>query len=261
MTRAADWDAASYHRVAAPHAAWGASVLDRLRLRGDETVLDAGCGSGRVTAQLLERLPRGRVIAADRSPAMLAEARSTLASYAERVAFLETDLLEVDQSLREPVEVVFSTATFHWIADHDRLFAALHALLRPGGRLVAQYGGANNLAGFMQAANAIAQSEPFAKTLRGKGLWRFFSSPDEELVRLERAGFGESHAWLEPSPQTFADHQTLADFARAVVLSAHVAALPAELSQDFVHRVVEEIARRQGAYVLDYVRLNVDAVA
>src|SRR5579872_1804276 len=135
MRHAADWDAVSYHQVARPHLAWGADVIERLGLRGDEVVLDAGCGSGRVTAQLLERLPRGRVIAADRSPAMLSEARSTLAAHAERVRFVQTDLLEIDARLAEAerVDVVFSTATFHWIADHARLFTALHRVLKPGG--------------------------------------------------------------------------------------------------------------------------------
>src|SRR3954454_20664202 len=109
MTVNADWDANRYHRVAQPHAAWGASVIDRLELRGDEVVLDAGCGSGRVTAQLLERLPRGRVLAVDNSAPMLQQARETLAAFADRVEIIQADLLEVDQ---EPgvrgVDLVFS---------------------------------------------------------------------------------------------------------------------------------------------------------
>src|ERR1700730_1267308 len=121
----AEWDASRYHRVAQPHAAWGANVLERLELAGDEVVLDAGCGSGRVTAQLLERLPRGHVIAADRSTAMLAEARSTLAPWADQVTFVQADLLEIDRCLDSRVQVVFSTAVFHWIEDHPRLFTAL----------------------------------------------------------------------------------------------------------------------------------------
>src|ERR1700681_4858586 len=132
-TSPANWDAGSYHQVARPHAAWGATVLDRLRLTGDERVLDAGCGSGRVTAQLLERLPRGHVIAADQSAAMLAEARNTLAKYSadKRVTFIEADLLEIDHVLDQRVDVIFSTAVFHWIADHPRLFAALRGVLAP----------------------------------------------------------------------------------------------------------------------------------
>jgi len=261
MTRAADWDAASYHQVAQPHAAWGANVLDRLGLQGDELVLDAGCGSGRVTAQLLERLPTGRVIAADLSPAMLVEARKSLQAYANRVRFVQTDLLDIDTALTEPVDLVFSTATFHWIADHARLFAALHHVVKATGRLVAQFGGGRNLAEFMRAADAVVARPPFAAELQGKHLWRFFYGPDETQQRLEQAGFTHVEAWLEPSPQTFADRQALADFCRTVVLSSHWSAVPESMRPALLDQVVDEIVRRQGGFVLDYVRLNVSATA
>ncbi len=89
-----DWDAATYDRIADPMARWGGAVLDRLPLRGDERVLDAGCGSGRVTEQLLARLPAGHVIALDASAAMIDEARLRLAPFAGRVSYVLADLLE-----------------------------------------------------------------------------------------------------------------------------------------------------------------------
>ncbi len=259
----ADWDATRYHQVAQPHAAWGSNVLDRLQLAGDEVVLDAGCGSGKVTAQLLERLPRGRVIGADLSPAMLAEARSTLAPFDGRVTFVQTDLLEVDTALAAHAlaDAIFSTATFHWIDDHARLFAALHRVVKPGRRLVSQFGGGANLAGFMRATDAIAARPAYVDDLQGKPLWRFYYSPEQTRERLERAGFSAVDAWLEPSPQTFKDAASLADFARAVVLRNHLNALPATRRDAFLTEVTEEIARTQGGYVLDYVRLNADATA
>ncbi len=64
---AREWDAETYDAVSDPQFNWGMEVLDRLELRGDEAVLDAGCGSGRVTAELARRLPRGRLIAVDGS--------------------------------------------------------------------------------------------------------------------------------------------------------------------------------------------------
>ncbi len=255
----ADWDATRYHRVAQPHAAWGVNVLDRLKLQGDETVLDAGCGSGRVTLQLIERLPRGTVIAADHSESMLAEARKTLAGYADRVTFLQVDLLGIHEKLETHVQVIFSTAVFHWIPDHPRLFSALRRVLERRGKLVAQFGGGTNLQRFMRAADAVADREPFAQSLRGKDPWRYFTTPEETEARLLAAGFTEAHAWLEPSPQTFEDHARMADFCRGVVLSNHVAALPDPLRQDFTDQVVDEVARREGTLTLDYVRLNVDA--
>ena len=131
-----DWDAATYQRLSAPLEAMGGDVLWRLRLDGDETVLDAGCGTGRVTAVLAERLPRGRVIAVDGSPAMVAEARKRLP---DTVEVLEQDLLEL--AVDEPVDAIVSTATFHWIGDHDRLFARLQkALIAHGCRFAAVVG-------------------------------------------------------------------------------------------------------------------------
>ena len=262
MSVNAEWDATRYHRVAQPHAAWGANVLDRLVLHGEELVLDAGCGSGKVTSQLLGRLPLGRVIALDLSPAMLAEARTTLEAFAPRVSFVQANLLEVDQVV-EPssVEAIFSTATFHWIADHARLFAGLRHVSRPGARLVAQYGGGDNLAEFMRTTDGVAGRPAYAEHLAGKRLWRFFFTPEQDRAYLEAAGFTDVEAWLEPSPQTFADADQLADFGRAVVMRNHLAALPEALREEFVADVVEAIRARLGGYVLDYVRLNVDATA
>ncbi len=257
-----DWDAQRYHRVAQPHAAWGANVLDRLTLRGGEVVLDAGCGSGKVTQQLLERLPNGRLLAVDRSPAMLAEARATLQASVARTTFIEANLLELDRAV-EPasVDAVFSTATFHWIDDHARLFAALRAVMRQGARLVSQFGGGDNLAGFMAATDAVAAEVPYRAHLEGKRLWRFYYSPEQTRARLQAASFTLVETWLEPSPQTFADAHALGDFGRAVVMRNHLAALPPELQDSFVAAVTAEIHRRMGAYVLDYVRLNADATA
>ena len=182
-----DWNAESYQRISAPMEAMGREVLDRLELRGDERVLDAGCGTGRVTAALVERLPRGEVVAVDGSPAMVAEARERLGPGVEVFA---ADLLELE--LDEPVDAILSTATFHWIPDHDRLFDRLFAALRPGGRLVAQCGGAGNVATVQAAIDAVA--EP---ALAGwAGPWTF-ASPEETTARLERSGFTDARAWLQ----------------------------------------------------------------
>jgi trans-aconitate 2-methyltransferase len=148
-----DWDAATYDRVSDAHARWGATVLDRLALEGDECVLDAGCGSGRVTEQVLARLPSGQVLALDASPSMLAEARRRLDRFGRRVTFVQADLAR-PLALDRPVDAILSTATFHWIADHDALFRSLAAALRPGGQLVAQCGGAGCVATVEEAIRA-----------------------------------------------------------------------------------------------------------
>src|SRR3954454_19863912 len=131
--KAREWDADTYDAVSDPQYSWGIEVLERLELSGDEVAVDAGCGSGRVSAELKRRLPNGHLIAVDGSGAMVKKARERLG---DDVDYLVTDLVELE--LPEPVDLMFSTATFHWILDHDLLFARIRAALKPGGRLVAQ---------------------------------------------------------------------------------------------------------------------------
>lgn len=249
MSPSRGWDAATYDRVSAPQVGWAGPVLDRLELRGHETVLDAGCGSGRVTALLLERLPRGRVVAVDSDPSMVAKARAALPP--ERADVLLADLAQLE--LEEPVDAVFSNAVFHWIPDHDRLFAALAVALGPGGRISTQCGGAGNVERFHAALREVAREKPFAPHLAGwSGPWNF-ATPGETEKRLALAGFRAIRVWLEPSP-TVPDQPE--DYLRAVCLGPHLERLPAELHDEFV-RVV---AGRCGKPLeLDYVRLNIVA--
>jgi trans-aconitate 2-methyltransferase len=241
-----DWDAATYDRVSSPLADLAIRVLDRLDLQGDETVLDAGCGSGNVTRMLLERLPRGHVIAVDQAVSMVEHARAALDG---RATVLQRDLTEL--VLEGPVDAVFSSAVFHWIADHDRLFERLFAALSPGGRLVAQCGGEGNIERFHEAARAVGATAPYAEYLAGwAGPWHF-AGPVETAARLERAGFSEVETWLEPHPISPEDPE---DYLRTICLGYHLEQLPEELRDDYVRAVLE----RSGGE-LDYVRLNIVA--
>lgn len=242
----ADWNASAYDRVANPQARWGAAVLDRLPLEGDETVLDAGCGTGRVTELLLERLPRGRVLALDASAAMLAEARGRLARFGDRVEFVEADL-ERPLPIDAEVDAILSTATFHWVLDHDALFANLAAVLRPGGRLVAQCGGFGNIARFLEVATSI---EPdFARNRHN------FQTPEATRARLAANGFNDIRTWLSKAPTRFKRGAPLEAFLATVCLRTHLAGLEEREREPFVRAV----AARMPEPVLDYVRLNIVA--
>jgi len=241
-----DWNATSYDRVADPQARWGAEVLERLPLAGDETVLDAGCGSGRVTEMLIERLPNGRVVALDQSAAMLDEARRRLERFGDRVEFVQADLgapLPIDQR----VDAILSTATFHWVPDHDALFENLAAVLRPGGMLVAQCGGFGNIARFIEVASSVDPA--FVRNTHN------FQTPEATAARLERSGFDEIRTWLSPAPTPFATTEELEAFIAAVCLRVHLAQLPEERRAPFIR----EVAARMPERVLDYVRLNITA--
>jgi trans-aconitate 2-methyltransferase len=238
-----DWDAATYDRVADPMARWGASVLDRLPLRGDERVLDAGCGSGRVTELLAERLPDGTIIALDASPAMIEGARARLARFGDRVEYVVADLGR-GIPIAEPVDTILSTATFHWVPDHDALFRNLAAVLRLGGCLVAQCGGAGNIASVQRVLATV-----------GDG-WLgdvHFETPEATAARLEAAGFADVECWLTEEPTTFEPGAAFETYLRTVILGSHVARLPEGEREAFVRTVAE----RLGEPRVDYVRLNI----
>jgi len=243
-----DWDAKSYDRVSGPQVQMAGAVLERLGLAGHETVLDAGCGSGRVTALLLDRLPHGAVVAADAAPSMIEESRARYAGEPRVTVLDPVDLTRLE--LPEPVDAVFSNAVFHWIADHDALFARLHAALRPGGRLSAQCGGRGNIDRFRLLADEVAAEPPYAEHMAGfRRPWNY-AAPEPTQERLRAAGFSDVKCWLQPWPVT--PDEPL-EYARTVCLGNHLEALPEGLREVYAREVV----RRSGRpLVLEYVRLN-----
>ena len=241
MTR--EWDAASYERLAAPQTRWGRAVVDRLALDGDEWVLDAGCGTGRVTELLLERLPDGHVIGVDGSAAMIERAAFRFAGD-PRVELVVADLTEPLQ-LDGQVDAILSTATFHWIADHASLFRNLASALRPGGQLVAQCGGAGNIANLERIVSQLGHSFGGKKT---------FATAEEARARLEDAGFEAIETWLHEEPTTLPE-EDLAAFLETVCLGGIVDGM----GDDDRERLVREVATRMPEPRIDYVRLNISA--
>lgn len=249
MTTVRDWNADVYHRVSGPHVAWAEAILDRLELTGTETVLDAGCGSGGVTRLLLERLPRGRVIAVDSSETMLARAREELDP--ARADVRAGDLAALRLADGETVDAVFSNAVFHWVADHDALFASLAGALRPGGRLSAQCGGDGNVAEVHSAAIAAAEDAGLAERFEGwRGPWNF-ATPEQTTSRLHAAGFDGARCWLETWPVEPGEPRT---YLETVCLGPHLERLADGEREPFLDAVMARLGEQP---TLDYVRLNI----
>jgi trans-aconitate 2-methyltransferase len=244
------WDGSTYDRVSGTMEALGLGVLERLPLEGQETVLDAGCGSGRITEALIERLPRGHVIAVDESVSMVEAARRRLPAGAD---VRRLDLLDLE--LEQPVDAILSTATFHWIADHRRLFERLRRALPAGGRLVAQCGGEGNITMLRGQAGEVMKGAPYAAHFANfEPPWNY-AGAHQTRERLLAAGFAEAECWLTPAPRQPEEPR---EFLRTIVLGPHVQHLPQELRDPFMDEIMEVLAR---PVTVDYVRLNIDAVA
>lgn len=256
---ATEWDAARYHRVSAPQTEWGRRVLDRLELRGDERAIDTGCGTGRLTGHLLRKIPQGRVVAIDRSWNMLLTARANLRpEFGARIAFARVALPHMP--FREWADLVFSTATFHWVRDHATLFAEIFMALRPGGRIFAQCGGGPNLARAHVLAEQVMTREPFVEHFEKWGSVWEFATADVTADRLRAAGFVDIETSLEPAPTTLADEASYREFVTTVIYNPHLVRLPdGALRARFIDEITALAARDRPAFTLDYWRLNLEA--
>ena len=230
-------------------------MLSRLRLRGDEVVLDAGCGTGRLTADLLEALPRGHVVGVDLSQNMLRSAREHLAQFAARVSLVACDLLHLP--FGRAFDGIVSTAAFHWVLDHDRLFVNLRRALVSGGWLEAQCGGGPNLTALRNRANALAATPefaPFFTDFREPWLYQYAEGAAETL---RRAGFVDVETSIEPAPTLLDDAEQYNQFVRNIILRRHLENIPSEDGRvAFMANLTRQAAEDDPPFALDYWRLN-----
>jgi trans-aconitate methyltransferase len=257
--RSREWNSKVYQRVSRPQFGWGKKVLDRVHLQGDETVLDAGCGTGRLAGELLQRLPRGRLLAVDLSDNMLRTARQELEPrFAGHVWFIVADLQRLP--FHQFADGIFSAAVFHWIKDHEQLFRSLHDVLRPDGWLEAQCGGGPNLAGLLRRAEALLAAPPLAQFFAGwQSPWEY-ASPETAAERLRRAGFTHISTGLEAAPVKLANEKDYREYLANVIFHRHLERIrKPELRQRFLNELARMSAADDPPFVLDYWRLNMSA--
>ncbi len=259
-TNSREWNAAEYHRLSVPQFQWGKRVLGQLRLRGDECVLDAGCGTGKLTRALLESLPAGRVVGLDLSLNMVLHAQQNLESdFGGRVQSVAADMVALP--FRNCFDGIFSTAAFHWVLDHDTLFNNLHAALRPAGWLHAQCGGGPNLARLCQRVRALSQAPEFSNWLgRFSEPW-FFSEAESAASRLRAAGFESVETGLEQASFAVPSAVEFQQYLRTFVLHRHLELLPGDILRSaFVQNLADASARDDPPWTLDYWRLDIRAL-
>jgi trans-aconitate 2-methyltransferase len=254
-----EWNSRAYARLSNPMQTWGEAIVAELPLRGDETALDLGCGDGRLTYFLLQRLPRGHVIAVDRSANMLEAAQNRLShEFDGRVSYVQRSLEQIEY--RSEMDLAFSNAAFHWIKDHPKLFAAIFTALKPGGWLVAQCGGGANIARVRERLAKLMSSEPY-KNFFGDwtGPWEF-ASPELTAERLKAAGFVDIETSTFEAPVQLSSREETYDYFEHVILGSHLERIPdAKLKANFVESMTEQSARDTPPYCQDYWRLNLRA--
>jgi len=193
-------------------------------------------------------------VALDRSRAMTIRARGHLP---RDVGVVCADLLALP--FEGAFDVVFSTATFHWVLDPAALYAGLARVLRPGGRLHAQCGGGANVARLHGHAARHMRAPRFAAHFAGWADPWLFLGAGEARAHLEAAGFVDVDAGLEDQPTPFASREAFREFVGQIVLADYLARLPLAERDAFLDAVCDDAARDDPPFTLDYVRLNLSA--
>lgn len=255
------WDGAAYDEVAAVQERWGREVVGRNAWRGDEAVLDAGCGSGRLIAALVERIPHGRLVCLDRDGSMLEAARRRVQALAPSisVAVMGGDLTALEQTALQPesFDVVFSNAALHWIRNKQLAFAGMIRLMKPGARLSAQFGGQGNIqrirAAIYRALRRLGLPTAYDEEFE-------FAAPEQTAEQLKICGFRNVRVWQEETAAEFPDRAAFLRFAETVILRPLRSALPAERWAAFLEEFARQTREQLGGWRVDYVRQNVEAM-
>ena len=201
-----DWDASTYDRISDAQESWGHEIIEYRKWKGNEVVLDAGCGSGRTTKILSMKVPEGKIIAVDSDLSMIRLAKENLAKFSN-IEFIKMDISQLE--IEEKVDVVFSNAVLHWILNHKKVFECFWQILKPDGQLLIQCGGDRNLTKTLSIINKVCNSKEFYNYFcnnKGDDIWKqtwYFAKKEDTERILQEIGFENIQVFLEDKAAKF----------------------------------------------------------
>ena len=257
-----DWDAEDYVAHSAAQQIWARELIEKLHLRGDEAVLDIGCGDGRATAMIAERLPEGSVLGVDRSPNMIAmaQAQFPLGDH-PNLRFRQMDARHIE--LPPAFDVAFSTAALHWVDDHEAVLGGVRRSLKPAGRLLFQMGGRGNLAAACEVGEEIVARPRWRGYFTGFSSPYHFYTPEDYEVLLPQAGLRVTRVEFFAKDMPHVGRGAFLGWLRTTWI-AYTERLPAELRDAFCDDVADAYAAvrlpdAEGVIHVKMMRLEVEA--
>lgn len=257
------WNASDYAEQSSAQKQWAAELLDKLDLRGDEDVLDMGCGDGHISAEIAVRVPQGSTTGIDNSGEMVAHARETHRRRLHpNLRFLQADARALP--FEAAFDVVFSNAVLHWVRDHRAVLAGVSRSLRPSGRLLFQMGGLGNASEIIRSADDVMRRPRWRDHFNGFVPTYAFYGPDDYEGWLAEAGFSPVRLELIPKDMTHQGAAGLAGWIRTTWLP-YTERVPDVERPTFISEVVaryleDHPADEAGQTHVGMVRLEVEAV-
>jgi len=256
------WDAEAYRTSSSNQKKWALELLSKLNLRGDERVLDIGCGDGEITAAIAQRVPRGRAVGIDSSKEMVDLATRRFPSErCPNITFLLKDAAALN--FCEDFDAVFSNACLHWVIDHRPVLAGIRKCLKSSGRLLLQMGGKGNAATVLEAIDSVLKTSPWVKHFDGFVFPYAFCGPDDYRPWLEALGFNISRIELLPKDMVHQGADEFAAWLRTTWLP-YTERVPEPLREEFIYEIVAAHSRirppdADGRIQFTMVRLEVEA--
>ncbi len=266
VAKPAKWNAADYAANSVVQQTWARELIAKLNLRGDEHILDVGCGDGKVTAEIVRALPDGFVVGMDASPQMIAFAKKTFpAEKNPNLQFQICDARKISaKKIAVKFDVVFSNAALHWVDDHEKILRGAAAVLKSGGRLVVSCGGKGN------AQDVFVALRPEMRLKRWRDFFRkmptpyFFYAPSDYEKWLPKFGFKIQKIKLAPKDATYEGANGFAAWLRTTWIP-YVQRVPENLREEFIEAVTQRYVAKhppdaEGKVNVKMVRLEIDAI-
>jgi trans-aconitate 2-methyltransferase len=253
-----EFDGKKYEQASAHQKEWGAKVIAELALRGDESVLDLGCGDGVLTSMIADQLPRGRVLGIDASQGMI-DAAMPKAS-----ANLDFRLMDIDDlDFEEEFDVIFSNATLHWVKDHCKLLCNVRRALRPSGRVRFDFAGEGNCINFFETIREAMALDPFASAFDGFEWPWYMPSVADYTALASESGLRNVRVWGGNADRYFPDKEAMIRWIDQPSLVPLLPRLPESERGAFrdyvVRRMVERTLQADGTCFETFRRINLAA--
>jgi trans-aconitate methyltransferase len=236
------WDASDYADHSTVQQKWAKELLGKLNLTGNESLLDIGCGDGKVTAEIASYLKDGNVVGIDNSEEMISLAKNKFPSITyPNLSFIKQDARSL--SFCQEFDVVFSNAVLHWVLDHRPVLKGIYQALKPNGWVVVQMGGKGNASQVVEVVNEIMEKDAW------KGHFEYFSfpygfySPEEYEPWLIEAGFGIVSLELKPKNMVHENKDKFKGWFRTTWLP-YLHRIPLKLQENFIDIVTDKFLAR-----------------
>ena len=263
IAQTAKWNAADYAANSVVQQTWARELIAKLKLRGDEHILDVGCGDGKVTAELARAVPRGSATGVDASPQMVKFAQKTFP--AKKFPNLEFHVMDAREiKFDRQFDIIFSNAALHWVDDHQAILRGMAAVLKPGGRLIVSCGGKGNAQDVFVALRPEMRLKTWSEYFRKMPKPYFFYAPEDYEKWLPKFGFNINTLKLAPKAATYAGADGFAAWLRTTWLP-YVQRVPGKRREEFIAAVTQRYVAKHpldaaGQVHVRMVRLEIDAV-